>query len=286
MGLFDIFKKKKQTKEVDVLLLQQKMYQDIFSKIQEFLPQGWKKVDFHVYHTSSSFGIKYYVMTEKNEWIDCYKLLDNKLRTKLFSSIYDGITNIWNQLPKKHKWHVLNMIVDNQGHIDVAYDYADDVKDNEEKLFSYLYNEEKEWDKKFVGVNNIESFDVKTPKKNVEIEIWGRNFSLGIEWNCYEGEHITQSQIEALEHFLNNPDWIKNSKKVVEDFCKNDVLDDENQKKDNIFSYLKPECIFVKHSEQPKVAIMCKYLYDQEHGLAVVFDKDGKITVGIQDIIL
>lgn len=131
-------------------------------------------------------------------------------------------------------------------------------------------------------------FKKKKPKKNVEIEIWGRNFSLNIEYNLYEGEHITKNQIQALEKFLNNPDWIKNSKKVVEDFCKNDVLDDdENQKKDNIFSYIKPECIFVEHFLEPtRVAIMCKYRYDPEHGLAVVFDKDGKVTVGIQDIIL
>ena len=150
MGLFDIFKKKKQTEEVDIHLLQQKMYQDIFSKIQEFLPQCWKKVDFHIFHTTKSFGIKYYVMTEKNEWVDCFKLLDKKLISRLFLSIDDDIANIWNQLPKKHKWYVLNMIVDNQGHIDVAYDYADEVKDDEDKLFTYLYNEEKEWDKKFM----------------------------------------------------------------------------------------------------------------------------------------
>lgn len=130
-------------------------------------------------------------------------------------------------------------------------------------------------------LNNI------TPKKNVEIEIWNRNFYLNVEWDCYQGENITQSQTEALDCFINNPNWINNSKKVVEDFCKNDVLNDnENQKKDNIFSYIKPECIFVKHSNQPRVAIMCKYRYDQEHGLAIVFDKDGKITVGIQDIII
>lgn len=131
-------------------------------------------------------------------------------------------------------------------------------------------------------------FKKKEPRENVEIEIWGRNFSLNIEYNLYEGEHITKNQIQALEKFLNNPDWIKNSKKVVEDFCKNDVLDDdENQKKDNIFSYIKPECIFVEHFLEPtRVAIMCKYRYDPEHGLAVVFDKDGKVTVGIQDIIL
>lgn len=149
MGLFNVFKKKKAVAEVDIHLLQQKMYQDIFSKIQKFLPQGWKKVDFHIYHTSRYYGIKFYVLIESNEWIDCFKLRDENGFDFNFLSIDDNIAIVWNQLPKKHKWHVLNMIVDSQGKINVAYDYADNLRDNEDALFDYLLNEEKEWDKKF-----------------------------------------------------------------------------------------------------------------------------------------
>ena len=32
--------------------------------------------------------------------------------------------------------------------------------------------------------------------------------------------------------------------------------------------------------------MMCKYKYDPEHGMAIVYSADGKVTVGIQDIIL
>lgn len=149
MGLFNVFKKKKAVSEVDIHLLQQKMYQDIFSKIQKFLPQGWKKVDFHIYHTSRYYGIKFYVLIESNEWIDCFKLRDENGFDFNFLSIDDNIAIVWNQLPKKHKWYVLNMIVDSQGKINVAYDYADNSRDNEDALFDYLLNEEKEWDKKF-----------------------------------------------------------------------------------------------------------------------------------------
>ena len=63
--------------------------------------------------------------------------------------------------------------------------------------------------------------------------------------------------------------------------------DDENPIKDNIFSYIKPECLFVKRDkESSRIAMMCKYRYDLEHGLAVVFSSDGEVTVGMQDIIL
>lgn len=149
MGLFDIFKKKKKTKEVDIDILQQQMYQSIFNKLAKCLPQRWKKVDFHLYHTSKYFGIKYFVLTENNQWLDCFEYLDKQTKDNLFDSIEKEVAKTWNQLPDKHKWCVLNLIVDNQGHIDVNYDYADEVKDDDEKLFSYLFNEEKEWAKKF-----------------------------------------------------------------------------------------------------------------------------------------
>ena len=84
-----------------------------------------------------------------------------------------------------------------------------------------------------------------------------------------------------------NPEWVDKAKKYVEEYCREDVEhDDENQKKDNIFSYVKPVDIFVKGEDKPRIAIMCKYRYDPEHGLAVVFDSEGNITVGIQDIII
>lgn len=123
---------------------------------------------------------------------------------------------------------------------------------------------------------------------SVDITIWGRVFVLPIEYNCYDGEVVLEVQVAALETFLTHKEWIEKAKGCVEDHCRDDVMDDEsNNKKDNIFSYIKPECIFIKHeSSRPRVAIMCKYRYDLEHGLAVVFSSDGKVTVGMQDIIL
>lgn len=124
--------------------------------------------------------------------------------------------------------------------------------------------------------------------KTIEITIWERKFNLPVEYDCYKGEKVTKEQMSALEAFKSQGRWIEDSKKKVEAFCRDDVKgDDENQKKDNIFSYIKPESIFVKRDkENPRVAIMCKYRYDPEHGIAVVFSHDGNVTVGIQDIIL
>jgi len=127
--------------------------------------------------------------------------------------------------------------------------------------------------------------------KTLNIEIWGRSFSVNVEYDCYEGEDVTPKQIEAVERFTKNLSWLNKAKEEVVRYCKDDVDDDkENRKKDNIFSYVKPEAVFVKrdnwYNRNSRIALMCKYRYDPEHGLAVVFDADGNITVGPQDIIL
>ena len=133
----------------------------------------------------------------------------------------------------------------------------------------------------------MEFFDIKTPKE-IDIEIWERTFHLDITSNFYQSEELSPKQAEAVNHFLSNLKWIEKSKKNVESYCKLDVEnDDENNKKDNIFSYVQPKCIFVEDNVKiPRVAILFHYRYDAEHGLAVVFDKDGNVTVGIQDIII
>ncbi|MCM1328621.1 MAG: hypothetical protein NC253_04195 [Ruminococcus sp.] len=124
--------------------------------------------------------------------------------------------------------------------------------------------------------------------ESLDINVWGRKFTLPVDYDCYDGETVTSLQIDAFNSFVSNTELIANSKSYVEEFCRKQVMDDEeNVKKDNIFSYIKPECIFVKRDkEHPRIALMCKYRYDLEHGLAVVFSSKGEITVGIQDIIL
>lgn len=124
--------------------------------------------------------------------------------------------------------------------------------------------------------------------KKVRIEVWERTFDLSVEFDCYPGEYVTKEQLDALEKFISNPQWLVYAKKEVEKHCKNQVLlDNANPKKDNVFSYIKPETIFIKRDKtKPRVALMCKYRYDPEHGLAVIFDSKGNVTVGMQDIIL
>lgn len=122
----------------------------------------------------------------------------------------------------------------------------------------------------------------------VQFNIWGRSFNIPIEYDCYEGEVVTPEQLDALRSFLSHTEWLDKAKSYVASFCRNDVMEDkENEKKDNIFSYIKPKYLFVKRDpNKPRVVVLCNYRYDPEHGLAIVFSYDGTITVGSQDMIL
>ncbi len=121
----------------------------------------------------------------------------------------------------------------------------------------------------------------------LELQIWGRDFVLPVKYDCYKGEEITDKQEAAVAAFGRPHDWIAKSKRKVEEYCRAEVAEDnENEKKDNIFSYVKPEYLFVKREDNPRIIMMCKYRYNPERGIAVVFSSDGGIVVGPQDLIL
>lgn len=124
--------------------------------------------------------------------------------------------------------------------------------------------------------------------KTREMNIWGRTLNIPIVFDQYGEEIVLKEQEKSLNRFIEHTEWLDNAIKKVEAYCKSDVMNDvENNRKSNIFSYIKPDYLFIKRETAwPRVALMCKYRYDPEHGLAVVFDMAGSITVGLQDTIL
>ena len=123
--------------------------------------------------------------------------------------------------------------------------------------------------------------------KTLDLNIWDRDFTLEIIFDCYSDEVVTKEQEDALSTFISHQEWIAKAKADVIKYCEKDIISDEkSNKKDSIFSYIKPNYVFVKRARNPKVALMCEYKYDPEHGLAIIFSYDGKVTVGVQDIII
>ena len=122
----------------------------------------------------------------------------------------------------------------------------------------------------------------------ISMSIWEREYSLPVKFDCYADETVTDEQVEMFSTFSSNPEWINNAKSAVEEYCFDSVKEDNtNNQKENIFSYIKPDYIYVVNdSVCPRVALMCNYRYDPEHGLAIVFDSQGQVTIGLQDIVL
>lgn len=122
----------------------------------------------------------------------------------------------------------------------------------------------------------------------VNINIWGRDFSLPVKYDCYENEEVIMNQKEALQNFMNNGEFINNSLDNLKEYCLS-LNGNEIEAKEisNIFKYVIPKYLFVPRSENNRLlALMCNYRFDMEHGIAIVFCDEKLKEIGIQDIVL
>lgn len=121
------------------------------------------------------------------------------------------------------------------------------------------------------------------------IWIWGREMTLPVVFDCYEGERVLSGQRAALRWFLEDPAPLNAALPAVENYCR--AVDPEEfggGPVDNIFRYVMPQRIFVKKTgdDSRVVALLCAYRFDEENGLAVVFRNEALEQVGTQNIIL
>ena len=117
-------------------------------------------------------------------------------------------------------------------------------------------------------------------KKN----IWGRDFDLDVIYHSYKNQSLTSEQ-EEVKGSISQFDFQNDeSLEMVKNYClkrnKEDIIDGTI---DNIFKYVVPESIFV--TRDGKVALLCRYRYDIEHGIAVIYKNDNSIVVDQQDIL-
>lgn len=64
-------------------------------------------------------------------------------------------------------------------------------------------------------------------------------------------------QTEAINTFLDCPIWLENAKNSVEQYCRDQVMEDtENSKKENIFSYIKPQG-FLLNAKRTRASHLC-----------------------------
>lgn len=123
---------------------------------------------------------------------------------------------------------------------------------------------------------------------NANITIWGRAFELPVTFDCYENETILPEQTEALDKFLHSEKMIDTAKKAVESYClKMNASEIGADGIANIFKYVMPYGLYVRRSATSDryVGLMCKYRFNLEDGLVVLFKNEEVFDVGTSDIL-
>lgn len=117
-----------------------------------------------------------------------------------------------------------------------------------------------------------------------DMNLWGRDFSLPVYYECDTDQDVLDMQKEAKNALLASWNVVEDSKQAVEDYCLNRDGDQIENPITNIFRYVIPTNILVLRSEDSrKAALMCNYRFDPEHGLAAVFENEQLVAVVPQD---
>ena len=117
--------------------------------------------------------------------------------------------------------------------------------------------------------------------------IWNREFDLRVIFDSYD-EKVLPIQEQALEAFLKSENTIQESKQQLEKYILNDEYAEiEGNSIDNIFKYVIPTDIYIPRTPETRtVALLCDYRFDEEHGIAIVFENEQFEEIGEQDIVL
>lgn len=122
----------------------------------------------------------------------------------------------------------------------------------------------------------------------ISLTIWGRSFELPVAFDCYEGEEVLQAQYDALNEFCDAQITIEEAKTNVEKYCVElNAKEIGAQRIDNIFKYVMPTGVFVRrsNSEDRFVGLICKYRFNPEDGLVVLFKNGAFYEIGTSDIL-
>lgn len=120
------------------------------------------------------------------------------------------------------------------------------------------------------------------------LTIWGREFSLPIEYEYYKGEPVLPGQHKALEKFLSSGMEIDKALDAVKHFClKNYREKIKEEQIGNIFKYVMPAYLFVERDTRRNIVnLMCHDRFAPDNGIAVVFVDEKFVKVCTQDDIL
>lgn len=108
-----------------------------------------------------------------------------------------------------------------------------------------------------------------------KMKIWNRDFDINVVFDVYDGEEVLQEQKSALEAFGNAEDELLSDTSEVEKYCIKNNQKEIGDTVSNIFKYVIPTTLFIcRKVGAHKVALLCNYRFDEEHGIALVFENE------------
>ena len=124
--------------------MEEKIFQTVFDKLVDFLPDGWKNMVFFAGYTNDSYTMKFYSENGNKEYIDCFNMPEVS-KTSLIQSFMeiDKVLSPQRKDLGDKAWTVFTMKVDSDGHMKAEYDYDDhseDMVDYEETWKSCGFN--------------------------------------------------------------------------------------------------------------------------------------------------
>lgn len=121
----------------------------------------------------------------------------------------------------------------------------------------------------------------------IKCKIWGREFELPVDFDVFPGEEIINQQKEALREIISQMPVSLEDTHEIEKYCKQVNPKEIPNGLDNVFKYVMPTSFYIKRSEEKHiVALLCNYKFDEENGIALIFENKKLLKIGIQDIIL
>lgn len=117
-----------------------------------------------------------------------------------------------------------------------------------------------------------------------KMTIWGRVFNINVIYDVFSDEEILSEQKEAFEAFMLKKSELLSDSTEVENYCIKHNRKEIGDSISNIFKYVIPSSLLVKRDvKKRRVALLCNYRFDEEHGLALVFENEKLLLIGTQD---
>lgn len=120
-----------------------------------------------------------------------------------------------------------------------------------------------------------------------EITFSDKILKLKVDFDCLDNEVPSTMQLETLKRITENPKHISSVLPEVIEYCLQEPEMRGITHIDNILKYVKPRTLFIPQTNKGReVAILCDYMFDKEHGIAITFKNEIFSGIKSQDDVI